>query len=73
MNLTSEQYFEASIRQGGVCAVCQNPNKGKKALVTDYDGEQLRGLLCARCKAVVLMIKDQKFMHQIHEYLHTLS
>lgn len=57
--LTPEQYVEMETKQGGVCAVCKQPEKEKKRLSIDHDhqccfgikscGKCVRGLVCTRC------------------------
>lgn len=54
--LTADEYAEMYAEQGGLCAICQQPEtmtyRGKvKTLCIDHDHEsgKVRGLLCASC------------------------
>lgn len=58
-SLTPEDYADLLTRQGGLCALCGRPPKGKRLMV-DHDhgccpgrakscGECVRGLLCFNC------------------------
>lgn len=55
--ITSEQYDELLASQGGVCAICGQPERSKSRnghllkLAVDHDHETgtVRGLLCDRC------------------------
>lgn len=55
--ITPEQYQEMHDVQGGVCAICEKPEKSRaqsgrvKSLAVDHDHETgaVRGLLCANC------------------------
>lgn len=44
-------YEAALIAQGGLCAICGNPEQIRKTLAADHDHEtrRPRGLLCSRC------------------------
>ena len=62
--LTSDDYDAMSEAQGGLCAICQNPETrnarkgrgiGTQPLNIDHDHTtgQIRGLLCARCNSIL--------------------
>lgn len=70
-NLTMEEYRHRLEAQGGVCAVCGEPetvNAGWDDLAVDHDhaccrghkscGRCVRGLLCRRCNHVLGQVKD---------------
>jgi hypothetical protein len=51
-NLTSELWDVIAAYQGGVCFICQKPQKSGKRLATDHSHTGvglIRGLLCAAC------------------------
>jgi hypothetical protein len=50
-NITSEQYEAMLEYQGGCCAICQLPPRGKLPLNVDHDHKTglVRGLLCWTC------------------------
>lgn len=60
MGISVEQYEDAFRRQGGVCAICEQPGK---RLAMDHDhaccpgrkacGKCFRGLLCIRCNRAI--------------------
>jgi len=70
--MTPEQFGELSARQGGRCAICDEPtpvNAIKPHLVVDHDhsccsgagatcGICVRGLLCMRCNTGLGFFKD---------------
>jgi hypothetical protein len=66
--LTQEQYDEMYERQGGVCAICQQPPANGRVLSIDHDhsccpgltscGECVRGLLCTACNTALGKLKD---------------
>jgi len=52
--ITSKQYEEMLVKQGGVCVICQEaPNV--RGLVVDHDHKsgQVRGLLCLKCNSSI--------------------
>lgn len=60
--ITSEQYFILLEKQGGVCAICEQPEKYKnKKLAVDHchKTKKIRGLLCFRCNATIGQFKDE--------------
>jgi hypothetical protein len=66
-NITPGDYEVLLAKQGGVCAICFQTNKGKQ-LAVDHDhaccsgekscGKCIRGLLCTRCNSVLGFIED---------------
>ncbi len=48
--ITQEQWQEAFVRQGGVCAICKQHQR-YQSLATDHDHKtgKFRGLLCVQC------------------------
>lgn len=69
-NLTEENYQKMMKVQGGVCAICGQPN-GLRGLFIDRDPvtEQVRGLLCTRCNAWLAAIEDAGFVERASAYL----
>ncbi len=49
--ITLEEYQALLLAQGGVCAVCEKPQKSGRKLAVDHDHETglVRGLLCQSC------------------------
>lgn len=58
--ITAEDYDEILERQGGVCAVCGGPPKGKRFLSIDHVHEtgEIRGLLCDPCNRGIGLLGD---------------
>lgn len=62
--ITLEQYNEMLAAQGGVCAICKNPEthqrKGVWSLSVDHchDTGRVRGLLCNNCNRGVGLLRD---------------
>jgi len=52
-------YQERLEAQGGVCAICEQPQEGKR-LASDHDAKtgRIRGLLCNRCNLGLGYFKD---------------
>jgi len=77
--ITIEVYEEMLGRQGGVCAVCEQPEthtrNGKVRLLTvDHDHEtgRVRGLLCSKCNfAIGLCDDDPELLEAAAAYLRT--
>jgi hypothetical protein len=73
--ITLEQYDERVMNQGGVCAICQEPEKKGRRLCVDHahDGKfpaTIRGLLCSSCNKALGGFKDSKnLLRQAEEYL----
>lgn len=64
--LTPEAWGNLFEKQGGVCAICKNPETQNKRISVDHDHEtgKVRGLLCNNCNRGLGLLKDS---------LHTLS
>lgn len=60
--MTLEAWDELMLKQGGVCAICENQCKSGRRLAVDHiHGTNpiiVRGLLCACCNRAVGMLKD---------------
>ncbi len=60
--ITSEDYDRMCDEQGGVCAICEEPEGQKKLkyLSVDHDHKTgtVRGLLCHRCNKVLGMLRE---------------
>lgn len=65
--MTVEGFEELKANQGGVCAICKQPETGcsgfkrsKRELSVDHDHStgEIRGLLCAACNAALGLFKD---------------
>ncbi len=60
-NTTPEHYDELLAKQKGVCAICFEPEKGKREyLCIDHDHKTgyIRGLLCHDCNLGIGKLKD---------------
>lgn len=74
--ITHEQYMEMHAAQGGVCAICQKPERRKLwgdicLLAVDHDHAtgHVRGLLCHRCNTALASIENTKFLTEALAYL----
>ena len=76
--ITSEEYDRLYARQGGVCAICQQPetalsrNGTVQPLAVDHDHttSDVRGLLCMRCNLLLGMVeKDYDRVEKMLEYI----
>jgi len=75
--VTEEVYISLLRQQGGVCAICGNPETAKdqkgqvRALAIDHDHStgRLRGLLCFRCNTNLAFIEDKEYMAASLAYL----
>ena len=57
--LTLDEYDEMWNEQGGVCAICEEPQKNRKLAVDhDHDTGEVRGLLCTSCNLGIGNLKD---------------
>lgn len=54
-----QEYEDALVRQGGVCAICGGVD-AERSLAVDHDHENecIRGLLCRRCNQLLGASKD---------------
>lgn len=60
--LTVEQYEAMLMLQGGVCAICANPDPYSDVLSIDHDEQtnKVRGLLCGNCNRAIGLLKHQE-------------
>lgn len=58
--ITREQYETQLALQGGVCAICRQPDTSKKGYHVDHDHETgvVRGILCTTCNSGLGHFKD---------------
>jgi Recombination endonuclease VII len=71
-DLSPAEYDAMLTEQGGVCAICKQPDPEGKALAVDHDHEtnENRGLLCGLCnKAIGLMKDSQELLQRAIDYL----
>ena len=63
--LTAGEHAELFANQGGLCAICRDPQRSSKkegiGLVIDHDHDsgEVRGLLCAQCNAGLGLFRDR--------------
>jgi hypothetical protein len=70
--LTIEQYDAMYAEQGGVCAICEEPQFERFRLAVDHDHTtgQVRKLLCNRCNQVLGAVNDNvQLLIRLQEYL----
>jgi hypothetical protein len=70
--ITSTTYEEMTVRQNGVCAICQKPNPNGNRLAVDHNHKtkKVRGLLCGTCnRALGLFGDDSGLMRKAAEYV----
>lgn len=72
--ITVAEYEEIWNAQGGVCAICSNPQRGSrvKRLVVDHDHKTgiRRGLLCDKCnRGIGLLLDDPEVLMAAVAYL----
>jgi hypothetical protein len=78
--LTPESYIEMEKAQGGVCAICKEPEREKKRMAVDHNhsccpgltscGKCIRGLLCTRCnKGLGVFGDDRDLLLRAANYL----
>src|SRR3990167_11368153 len=67
--MTIAQYFELSLKQAGVCAICKRPPK-RRALAVDHDHKtsKVRGLLCFRCNKYLVGGHTLQSLQQVLNY-----
>lgn len=71
-NLTIEELNSMIEKQNGKCAICGNPDFGKKGPSVDHSHStgKIRGILCGRCnKAVGLFLDDTGVMNKAIDYI----
>lgn len=78
-NITLVQYNEMLEKQKGVCALCEQPEKGK-SLAVDHNhkccpgvkscGNCIRGLLCQRCNTAIAIL-DRVSHYRAINYVRT--
>lgn len=58
--MSREEYFDMLEKQGGVCAICDEPSGGGRYLAVDHDHAtgMVRGLLCGNCNNGLGRFKD---------------
>ncbi len=78
--LTPEQYDLLSAKQGGVCAICHQPETartrdGKYRLRVDHDYKtgKVRGLLCHKCNAALGHLEKEEWRQSAMKYLSATS
>ena len=69
-DLTLEHYDDLFNNQNGLCAICKESWKNDLYVDHDHDTNEVRGLVCARCNALVRFIEyDKELIPIIEEYL----
>lgn len=75
-NISVEEYDALFEKQGGVCAICEKPEKLTKgdklhALAVDHNHEtmQVRGLLCMNCNTRLGYFEGNNLLHRMVAYL----
>lgn len=75
--LTIEQFDEMVEKQGGLCAICSSPPKGRwKRLHVDHDHVtgKVRGLLCHACNILLGHARDSgDILQKAAAYLREVS
>ena len=57
--LTVDEYIQMIEAQGGLCAICSNPEpRGSLCVDHDHATGAIRGLLCHRCNTAVGLFQD---------------
>jgi len=69
--LTVEQHLEMYKNQNGLCAICENPPKGKRPLCIDHNHKtgKVRGLLCYACNRALSILETEVLLAKSLEYL----
>lgn len=70
--LTLEQFDELNTKQGGVCAICHQPPRGKMTnLSVDHNHTtgEIRGLLCVTCNRAVGYLDNADWLSKATKYL----
>ena len=71
-NINMEQYRLMLEEQGGLCAVCEQPNNLDRPLYIDHNHTtgEVRGLLCHRCNVALGMVSDNiEVLEKLIDYL----
>lgn len=57
--ITAAEYSAIVANQGGGCAICRAPRRGRR-LVVDHDHTtgRVRGVLCSRCNSAIGLLED---------------
>jgi Recombination endonuclease VII/NUMOD3 motif len=65
------EYTDLWAKQGGVCAICQEPCKrGRLCVDHDHEDGRVRGLLCRICNIIIGQINDDfDWLERAREYL----
>ncbi len=76
--ITIEQYDALLTAQGGVCAICKNPPRGKMLRLSvdhNHTTKKVRGLLCITCNRTIGYLENPEWMRSAQSYLtsHTIS
>lgn len=80
-NLTQAQYDVMLANQGGVCAICKQPDSRKKkdgtpiSLAVDHNHAtgEIRGLLCGKCNTSLGRLENEEFFRPALAYLEKFS
>jgi hypothetical protein len=65
-------YEELLQEQGGVCAICARPPRGRRPLDVDHDPDsgKVRGLLCGNCnRAIGLLDENPELFDRAKDYI----
>ena len=71
--ITIDDYEEMFKRQGGVCAICRQPETGNIRMAVDHchASGKVRGLLCKNCNTALGNLKDSiEILTNAITYLH---
>lgn len=71
-NMTADQYNKLNEQQHGLCAICENPPRGKmKRLSVDHDHTtgKVRGLLCITCNRSLGWHENDEWSMKANKYL----
>ena len=60
--ITREEYRTVYFRQGGVCAICKQPERTERNMLLAVDHDHVtghfRGLLCSHCNRAIGLLRD---------------
>lgn len=66
--ITNEEYEEMYREQGGVCKICEKPEKTRRLQIDhDHETSRVRGLLCTACNTS--LGRFERHLEKISEYL----